>query len=260
MVSVLMTPAKISIVTVSRNSAATIEDTILSVAAQNHPRVEHVIIDGASTDGTLDIINRHRNKFSRRISEPDGGIYDAMNKGVRLSTGEIIGFLNADDVYSNTSVLGEIADIFEDDTVDACYGDLVYMDESLSRVVRYWKSRPYRDGLFEKGWMPAHPTFFVRRAVFDRHGGFDLTFRLQSDFDLTMRFISICKIKSVYLPKVLVKMRIGGATNMSVSNIIKGNIEAYRVCRKNGINVTPLFVVNKILSRVPQFFSKPPGL
>ena len=255
-----MRPSKISIVTVCRNSMVTIEDTIFSVAAQIYHRVEHVIIDGASTDGTLDIINRHRNKFSKMISEPDGGIYDAMNKGIRLATGDVIGFLNADDVYSNTKVLSEIADIFEDATVDACYGDLVYMDESLRRVVRYWKSRPYRDGLFEKGWMPAHPTFFVRRAVFERYGGFDLAFRLQSDFDLTMRFLSVCKIKSVYLPTVLVKMRIGGATNRSLANIIKGNIEAFRVCRKNGLGVTPFFVIAKILSRVPQFFSRPPAL
>lgn len=253
-------PAKISIVTVTRNSAATIEDAILSVAKQSYPRVEHIIIDGASTDGTLDIINRHRNKFSMMISEPDRGIYDAMNKGIRLATGDVVGFLNADDVYSNENVLGEMAETFEDPTVDACYGDLVYMDELLSRVVRYWKSRPYRDGLFEKGWMPAHPTFFVRRAVFERYGDFDPAFRLQSDFDLTMRFLSICKIKSVYLPKVLVKMRLGGATNRSAANVIKGNIEAYRICRKNGLRVTPFFIVTKILSRVPQFFSKPPGL
>jgi hypothetical protein len=134
------------------------------------------------------------------------------------------------------------------------------MDESLTRVVRYWKSRPYRDGLFEKGWMPAHPTFFVRRAVFERYGDFDLAFLLQSDFDLTMRFLSICKIQSVYLPKVLVKMRVGGATNRSAANVIKGNIEAYQICKKNGLRVTPLFIVKKILSRVPQFFSKPPNL
>lgn len=252
--------ARISIVTVTRNSAATIEGTILSVARQSYPHAEHIIIDGASTDGTLDIINRHRNKFSKIVSEPDGGIYDAMNKGIRLATGDVVGFLNADDVYSDANVLGEIADTFEDATVGACYGDLVYMDESLSRVVRYWKSRPYRDGLFEKGWMPAHPTFFVRRAAFERYGDFDPAFRLQSDFDLTMRFLSICKIKSVYLPKVLVKMRLGGATNKSAANVIKGNIEAYRICRKNGLRVTPFFIVTKILSRVPQFFSKPPGL
>jgi len=252
--------AKISVVTVSRNSVATIEDTILSVATQNYPRVEHTMIDGASTDGTLDIINRHRNKLTNMISEPDGGIYDAMNKGISHVTGDVIGFLNTDDVYSNTNVLSEIADIFEDATVDACYGDLVYMDESLRRVVRYWKSRPYRDGLFEKGWMPAHPTFFVRREVFERYGGFDPSFRLQSDFDLTMRFLSIFKIKSVYLPKVLVKMRIGGATNRSLANIIKGNIEAYQICRKNGLKVSPLFVFTKILTRIPQFFSKPSDL
>lgn len=255
-----MTSAKISIVTVARNSVATIEDTILSVAGQSYPHVEHILIDGASTDGSLGIVNRHLNKFSKTVSEPDMGIYDAMNKGILLATGDVVGFLNADDVYSDANVLGEIAAIFNDATVSACYGDLVYMDESLTRVVRHWKSRPYSDGLFEKGWMPAHPTFFVRRTVFERYGDFDLAFRLQSDFDLTMRFLSICKIQSVYLPRVLVKMRVGGATNRSAANVIKGNIEAYQICKKNGLRVTPLFIVKKILSRVPQFFSKPPYL
>ena len=194
------------------------------------------------------------------VSEPDMGIYDAMNKGIRHATGDVVGFLNADDVYSDANVLGEIANIFNDATISACYGDLVYMDESLTRVVRYWKSRPYRDGLFEKGWMPAHPTFFVRRTVFERYGDFDLAFRLQSDFDLTMRFLSICKIQSIYLPRVLVKMRVGGATNRSAANVIKGNMESYQICKKNGLKVTPLFIVKKILSRLPQFFSKPPNL
>lgn len=255
-----MTSAKISIVTVARNSVATIEDTILSVAGQSYPHVEHILIDGASTDGSLGIVNRHLNKFSKTVSEPDMGIYDAMNKGIRHATGDVVGFLNADDVYSDANVLGEIANIFNDATVSACYGDLVYMDESLTRVVRYWKSRPYRDGLFEKGWMPAHPTFFVRRTVFERYGDFDLAFRLQSDFDLTMRFLSIYKIQSIYLPRVLVKMRVGGATNRSAANVIKGNMESYQICKKNGLKVTPLFIVKKILSRVPQFFSKPPNL
>jgi glycosyltransferase involved in cell wall biosynthesis len=251
---------KISIVTVTRNSAATIEDTILSVAGQSYQYFEHIIIDGASTDGTLDIINKHIGNFSKLVSEPDAGIYDAMNKGIRLATGDVVGFLNADDVYSDSNVLDAIANSFENTAVSACFGDLVYMDESLSKLVRYWKSQSYQDGLFEKGWMPAHPTFFVRRNVFERYGDFDLTFQLQSDFDLTMRFLSICKIQSIYLPKVLVKMRVGGATNRSITNIIKGNIEAYQICRKNGLKVSHLFIIMKILSRVPQFFSKPPVL
>ena len=250
---------KISIITVTRNSAETIEDTILSVAGQSYPHVEHIVIDGASTDDTMGIINWHIDKFHKVVSEPDGGIYEAMNKGIHLATGDVVGFLNADDVYSDANVLGVIANAFEDATVSACYGDLVYVDKSLSRIVRYWKSQPYQYGLFEKGWMPAHPTFFVRRTIFERCGDFDISFQLQSDFDLTMRFLSICKIQSVYLPKVLVKMRIGGATNRSVTNVIKGNIEAYRICRKNGLRVSPFFIITKILSRVPQFFSKPPA-
>ncbi len=248
---------KISIITVVYNSAATIEDTIMSVAAQTYQDVEHIVVDGASTDGTLSVIHRHMDKIKRFISEPDKGIYDAMNKGIRLATGDVIGFLNADDIYADNSVFEKAAEVFADSSVDACYADLVYVSyNNLNRVIRYWKSQKYRDGLFKRGWMPAHPTFFARKGVYDKYGGFDLDFKFQSDFDLTMRFLEVYKIKAVYIPEIFVKMRIGGATNRSLLNIIKGNIEAYQACKKNGLNVSPFFVVRKILSRIPQFFSK----
>ena len=248
---------KISIITVVYNSAATIEDTIMSVASQTYQDVEHIVVDGASTDGTLSVIHRHMDKIKRFISEPDKGIYDAMNKGIRLAGGDVIGFLNADDIYADNSVLEKVAGVFDDSAVDACYADLVYVSkDDLNKVIRYWKSREYQEGLFRKGWMPAHPTFFVRKAVYDKYGGFDLDFKFQSDFDLTMRFLEVYKIKAVYIPEIFVKMRVGGATNRSPINIIKGNIEAYRACKKNGLNVSLFFIVRKILSRIPQFFSK----
>lgn len=248
---------KISIITVVYNSAATIEDTIMSVAAQTYQDVEHIVVDGASTDGTLSVINRHMNKIQRFISEPDKGIYDAMNKGIGLATGDVIGFLNADDIYADNLILGKVASVFADSAIDACYADLVYVSkDDLNKVIRYWKSQEYRNGLFRRGWMPAHPTFFVRKSVYDKYGGFDLDFKFQSDFDMTMRFLEVYKIKSVYIPEIFVKMRIGGATNRRLLNIIKGNIEAYRACRKNGLDVSPFFIVAKILSRIPQFFSR----
>lgn len=248
---------KISIVTACYNSASTIEETLLSVATQRYHDFEHIVVDGESTDETPAIIARRRESIATILSERDHGMYDAMNKGIALATGDVIGFLNADDVYSDDTVLAQIASAFEHKDVDACYADLVYVDRmNPRRVVRYWKSQPYREGLLASGWMPAHPTFFVRRDVFREHGGFDLTFPHQADFDLSVRFFLKARIRAVYIPRVLVRMRSGGASS-GIMHIIRGNIEAYRACRKNGLNVSPLFIVRKIISRVPQFFDKP---
>lgn len=250
-----MTP-KISVITAVHNNAATIGDTICSVAAQTHAPVEHIVIDGASTDGTQDVIRRHADKVAIFRSEPDHGMYDAMNKGLALATGDIVGFLNADDIYADPRVLERIAGVFEECDVDACYGDLVYVDKSDSRkITRYWKSRPFMDGLFEKGWMPAHPTFYARKQVYDRFGGYDLAYRRQSDFELTLRFLAVHRIKTVYVPEVLVRMRSGGASR-GLLHIIEGNIESYRACRRHGLKVSPLFIAKKILSRIPQFFQR----
>lgn len=242
----------ISIITVVNNSAATIADTLLSVRSQTYPHIEHVIIDGASTDDTLKIIRERTSPNVVIKSEPDRGMYDAMNKGLAMATGDVIGFLNADDVYADSHVLENVAGVIEAQNVDACYGDLVYVDKSDTRkVVRYWKSQPYRDGLFEKGWMPAHPTFFVKRQVYEKWGGFDLEYKRQSDFELAMRFLAVHKIKSVYIPRVLVRMRSGGASSR-FAHILAGNIESYRACRKHSLDVGPLFIPRKILSRIPQ--------
>ena len=254
-----LTDPKISVITVVHNGAATVEDTIRSVASQDYPRIEHIVIDGASTDGTLDIVRRHRDKIAAFQSEPDRGMYDAMNKGLALATGEIVGFLNADDVYADPRVLREIADTLRASEMDACYGDLVYVRRiDASKVVRYWKSQPYRDGLFEAGWMPAHPTFYAKRWIYDKFGGYDLVYRRQSDFELTMRFLAVHHVRSVYIPRVLVRMRSGGASR-ELWHILEGNLEAYRACRKHKLPVTPFFIVRKILSRVPQFLLRSHG-
>jgi glycosyltransferase involved in cell wall biosynthesis len=249
---------KISIITAVFNAVDTIEETILSVANQSHSDVEHIIVDGASTDGTLGVVDKYRTRIARLVTEPDRGVYDGMNKGLRLTSGDVVGFLNADDVYAHTEVLKHVANVMSDPHVDACYADLVYVDkEDPQRIVRYWKSRPYEEGLFLKGWMPAHPTFFVRRAVYERLGGFDLSFPRQSDFELTMRFLDVNKIKAVYVPEIFVRMRTGGISNSSWRGVLKGNLEAYRACKKHIPGTTPLFILRKILSRIPQFFSKP---
>ena len=251
-------PLKITVVTVAYKAVRTIIDTIRSVDAQDYPHVEHIIIDGASPDGTAEIVQQNPGRVCRFVSEPDGGIYDAMNKGIAMATGDLIGFLNADDVFTQNHVLSRIAETLRDPSIEACYADLVYVDpENLSKVVRYWKSCPYEDGLFEKGWMPAHPTFFVRRSVYEKLGGFDLDYKRQSDFELTMRFLKVNKLKSVYISEIWVRMRTGGLSNNSLTGILEGNLEAYRACRKHHLRVTPLFIVRKILSRLPQFFARP---
>ncbi len=249
---------KISVITVAYNAAGTIRDAIRSVLSQTYENVEYIIIDGASSDGTVEIANEYRDKIATFVSEPDSGIYDAMNKGIRLATGDVIGFLNSDDMYQNDRVLERIANAFADPKIDACYGDLIYVDkDEIEKAVRYWKSRPFTKGLYQWGWMPAHPTFYVRRRVYEELGGFDLEFKLQSDFEITTRFLEVHGVKAAYLPEILVRMRAGGATNRSIGNIIRGNIEAYRACKKNGLDVTPLFVARKIMSRLPQFFRQP---
>ncbi len=249
---------KISVITAVYNGAETIEDTINSVAGQTYSSVEHIIIDGLSTDNTMSIVNRHRNDISVVVSEADTGIYHAMNKGIAVATGDVVGTLNADDVYENEQVLGRVAELFSDPALDACYANLVYVDRAnLKKVVRYWTSQPFEPGLFFKGWIPAHPTFFVRKAVYDHCGSFDLDYKIQSDFELTLRLLELHRIRSLYVPEIWVRMRMGGTTNNSILNIIKGNLEAYKACKKHQLNVSPLFFVTKIAARVPQFFRRP---
>jgi len=249
---------KISVITVSRDSAATIEDTVRSVDRQTHADREHILIDGASLDGTLDVVAKHRGKFAVCISEPDAGIYDAMNKGAARASGDVIGFLNADDVYANDRVLERIAAAFDDEGIQAAYADLVYVDQrDPTRVVRYWRPGDFRPGLFARGWMPPHPTFYVRRKVFERLGGFKPEYRLQGDFELTMRFLEVHGIRAKYVPEIWIRMRMGGVSNRSWRNTWNGNVEAYRAARSNGLAVTPFFVLRKVLSRIPQFFARP---
>lgn len=248
----------ISIITVCHNSAKTIADTLNSVLKQKNISVQHIIIDSASTDGTVQIIQNHTS-ITKLVSEPDSGIYDAMNKGIALATGDIIGTLNADDFYENDNVLEEVARIFMDFDVEACFADLVYVDqENTNRVVRYWKSQDYTSGLFKSGWMPAHPTFFARRGVYERFGNFNLNYKIAADFELLFRFIEQKKIKTKYLPKVLIKMRLGGTTNKNISNIIKQNKEIVSVLKNHYPDFSLFkFILNKLYNRFFQFILRP---
>jgi glycosyltransferase involved in cell wall biosynthesis len=177
-----------------------------------------------------------------------------MNKGLALATGEVIAFLNADDVYTTPSVLTRVAATMQDETLDACYANLVYVDRTdTSRVTRVWRSRKFIPGLFRSGWMPAHPTLFVRKRVFDEQGNFDIRFRQQADFDLTMRFFEFGRIRSKFVPEFWVRMRAGGVSNRSLRGVLRGNREAWNICKKNGLRVPPWFILTKIGSRLSQF-------
>ena len=238
------------------NDALVLSDCIKSVINQSHGSIEHIIVDGGSNDGTMDILNKYQNNLSKIISEPDNGIYHAMNKGIKYASGEVVGFLNSDDFYFDNDVLSKVFQTFKSNpSINACYSDLVYVDKlTASKTIRYFKSKEFTPGLFSKGWCPPHPTFFVRKSVFKKYGDFDLNLKIASDVDLMMRFLEIHKVKSLYIPEIWVKMRLGGTTNKNLNNILRQNLEVIRSLRKNGLAVNYVnFFINKIISRTKQF-------
>ncbi len=248
---------KISIVTVVYNNPQVHEalDSILNQKFEGD--LESIVVDGGSRAETLDALKPYLPRLGHFVSERDKGIYDAMNKGIALATGDIVGTLNSDDLYADDQVLQKVLEAFRDPSIDIVYGDLEYVSASdTSRVIRYWRSKPYRPGLFEKGWMPPHPTFFVRRQVFERCGSFNLDYRIAADFELMLRFMARHNTPSVHLPEVLVKFRMGGASNQSLRNILKANLESHRACMENGLKIAPWFIIQKIGSRIPQFFRR----
>jgi glycosyltransferase involved in cell wall biosynthesis len=248
---------KISIVTVSYNSAATIADTLRSVKTQTHPLIEHIVIDGGSTDDTPKLV-RANGSVTTFVSEPDRGIYDAMNKGLARATGDVVGFLNSDDFLADPLALARVAAAFSDPTVDMAYGDLVFVAQSdPTRVVRLWTSRSYTPGLCSRGWMPPHPTLYVRRSVYEKFGNYDLAFPAAADFEMSLRLLDGAKVNSVYIPSIQVRMRMGGQSTRSIANIISGSREVARACRKHGLPGDTRFVVQRLMAKVPQFFRRP---
>ncbi len=246
----------ISIITATYNSASTVRDTLESIARQSYPHIEHIIVDGLSKDNTLSIVKEYPH-VKKAVSEKDKGIYDAMNKGIGLANGEVIGILNSDDLYISESVIENVMNRFLDPAVEAVYGDLQYVkQDDLNKIVRYWKAGNYTRRSFYNGWMPPHPTFFVRRSVYDRLGLFHLDLKTAADYEIIIRFLLKNQIKTVYIPEVLVKMRTGGASNASFRQRIRANQEDYWAWRLNGLRPNPLTLFLKPIRKLNQYFLK----
>lgn len=250
---------KVSIITVVYNAVSTINDSINSVINQTYfEDVEYIIIDGGSTDGTLQILNKYKNFFTFFISEKDLGIYDAMNKGIILASGDIVGILNADDLYLNKMVIENVVNVFNtDQSLDILYGDLVYVKKNdTESFIRIWKSSPYYSNFFEDGNVPPHPSVFIKNSVYRKAGQFNLSFKLAADYEFLLRIFKKFSFKSMYHDSILVKMRYGGATNKNFKNIILQNIEILRAWKVNGLNVPISFIFLKIIKRAAQFVVK----
>jgi len=246
---------KISIITVAYNAEKSIEDTIQSVLSQTYSNIEYIIVDGNSTDTTLDICNKYKNKISTLISEKDEGIYDAMNKGVALATGDVIGVLNADDFYIDDRVIDKVVSKFSKENCDGLYANLVYVDgNDTSKVTRTWLSGDYKENSFMKGWMPPHPTFFVKTECYKKFGNYSLELKSAADYELMLRMIHKHKIVLSYLNEITVKMRVGGVSNSSLKNRLNANKEDRRAWEMNNLKPGFFTLIRKPLSKVFQFF------
>jgi glycosyltransferase len=246
---------KVSIVTICYNSAETIRETVESVISQTYKDIEYIIVDGASNDDTLSIVDSYKNYISKIISEKDNGIYDAMNKGVLAATGDIIAILNSDDFYADDNVIAEMVETFKHSNADAVYADLIYVDrEDTTKVKRVWKSGKYEDGKFLFGWMPPHPTLFVRKKVYENFGLYNTALRSSADYEFMLRVIHKEKIKLAYLPRVITKMRVGGQSNVTLENRRKANLEDKKAWELNGLKPYFFTIALKPLRKIPQFF------
>jgi glycosyltransferase involved in cell wall biosynthesis len=247
---------KISIITATYNSSSVVARCIASVDEQTHPDIEHIIVDGASTDNTLEIIQKTPNLVTQIISEPDKGIYDALNKGIKLATGDIIGFLHSDDCFYSPEIIKYITNAFKDD-VDVLYGDLIFVDKKDSnKIVRYWKSKPFEQKLLRQGWMPPHPTLFMRREVYEKHGSFNTNLKCAADYDFILRVFQDQSLNVIYLPEVITKMQIGGVSTTGFKSLINKKREDYWVLKSNKIS-HPLWVLFlKNILKISQLFLK----
>ena len=247
---------RITLITATFNSASSIKTCLDSVVLQNYNDLEYLIIDGKSSDATLKIIKVYQQKFPfiKLISEKDSGIYDALNKGVQLASGDIIGFVHSDDFLEFNDIIYHIVSMTKSENLDGVYGDLQYVDKSnTKKIIRSWKSCDFKPRLLKQGWMPPHPTLFLKKEVYQKHGIFDLSYRISADYDFLLRIFKDPELKFGYLPKVITKMRVGGASNKSLKNIIKKSKEDYRAIRINNIG-NFLTLARKNFSKIKQLF------
>lgn len=246
---------KISLITSTFNSAATVQATFDSVRAQCLEDFEYIVVDGGSKDSTLSIIEQNLDIIDHYVSEQDNGIYDALNKGILLATGDVIGFIHSDDLLASPQVLQRISDAFNESDIDAVYADLLYVDRINSeKIIRHWKSQPYKASLFYRGWMPAHPTFYLKKSLYLKHGLYDTSFRISADYELMLRMLLKHQISAAYIPEVFVKMRVGGESNVSLKNRWRANQEDARAWKKNGLRPYAWTRWIKPISKVVQFF------
>ena len=258
----LIAKMKISIITVVYNNEETIQDVMNSVLLQEYDDLEYIIIDGASTDGTVeiikDILKRYPERNVKFISEKDNGIYDAMNKGIRNSTGDVIGILNSDDFYVNNNVISIVINKFITKKVESVFADLVYVrTDNLDKIVRYYSSAIFHPGKMAYGWMPAHPTFFVKREVYEQYGLYKTDYKIAADYELIARFLVKNKVSYSYIPEVLVKMRTGGASTRNLKSNWILNKEILRACAENDIKTNIFRIYSKYFAKVFQLFRNP---
>ena len=247
---------RISVITAVYNNRDTISAALDSALRQAGVNLQLVVIDGGSTDGTLDVLRSYADRLDVLISEPDRGIYDALNKGIQRASGEVVGFLHSDDLFADPGVLSRIGAVFADPAVGAAYGDLVYVrKDNPDQVVRYWRAGVFSGRRLRWGWMPPHPTLYVRRHVYEQHGLFDTSFRIAADYDFILRTLGKAGLGVRYIPEVLVKMRVGGASNRSLRNILRKSSEDLRALRRNGVGGVGALMW-KNLSKLPQFLGR----
>jgi len=245
---------KFSIITLTSNSSRYLSDAIRSLEMQSYKHYQYIVIDNLSTDSTMDILNKNHALISLIVSEKDNGIYDALNKGISMSDGDVIGLIHSDDIYADPQVLSDVAEKFADPNVEAVYGDLDYVSKfDVNNVKRHWVSSSFYFNKLRKGWMPPHPTLFIRSNVFQRLGSYDTHYRISADYELILRFFGKGQIKSIYIPRVLVKMRIGGESNKSLKKILKKSLEDYRALRKNQVGGLATLLLKNI-TKLNQFF------
>ena len=247
---------KISVITAVYNRVATVGHAIASIQAQTYPYVEHIVQDGGSTDGTLDVLTQLGLPSTFVRSEPDKGIYDAINRGIARATGDVVGLMHSDDFYADDCVLECIAEVFSDPDVDGVYGDLQYVAGEIPHgVVRHWRSGEYSRKKLGRGWMPPHPTLYLRREVFDRWGLYDTNYQIAADYDAMLRYLVKGQIKLAYIPEVLVKMRVGGESNRSLGRVLIKSLEDLKAIRQNGVGGVGALAL-KNLSKLPQFIKR----